>query len=158
MEAIKSVLVAVLFICLVPLAYVLTQVRRRQLSDHHVSLREQRPVPFLVAIGSVIVGLALLRTLGAPQMLLALIVAMLAGLAVSLLVTLAWKISMHVATLSGAVVIVLLVFGPWLLPIVALVILQGWARMQLRDHTLGQVLSGAAVGATVAAAVFLPLR
>jgi hypothetical protein len=57
------------------------------------------------------------------------------GLDTSLLATLAWKISIHVAVAAGAVVILVLVFCPgWLLlaPLVAVV---GWARVVLDDHS-----------------------
>jgi hypothetical protein len=47
------------------------------------------------------------------------------------LVTLAWKISIHTATLAGAVTILVIVFGPYLLPVVILPVLVGWAGVEL---------------------------
>ena len=89
---------------------------------------------------------------------MALEAAMAVGLRSSLLVTLAWKISIHVAVVAGAVVIVALVFGPVALSLVPLVLLVGWARVALQDHTPAQALAGAVLGALVAASVFALLR
>jgi len=150
--------VSALFATLVPLLYLLRGVRRRQFTDHHVRLREQRPLAFLVGIASLLIGLALMVVLGAPRQLLALIAAMGVGLIVSLLVTLLWKISVHVAVVAGAVVILVLVFGPLLLVLAPLVALVGWARVEVADHTPAQVIAGSGLGAAVAAVVFILLR
>jgi len=150
--------VSALFATLVPLLYLLRGVRRRQFTDRHVRLREQRPLAFLVGIASLLIGLALMVVMGAPRELLALVAAMGVGLIVSLLVTLLWKISVHVAVVAGAVVILVLVFGPLLLILGPLVALVGWARVEVGDHTPTQVIAGSGLGATVAAAVFMLLR
>jgi len=150
--------VSALFATLVPLLYLLRGVRRRQFTDRHVRLRQQRPLAFLVGIASLLIGLALMVVLGAPRELLALIAAMGVGLIVSLLVTLLWKISVHVAVVAGAVVILVLVFGPLLLILGPLVALVGWARVEVADHTPAQGIAGSALGATVAAVVFMLLR
>ncbi|HVC34661.1 MAG TPA: phosphoesterase PA-phosphatase [Chloroflexota bacterium] len=147
-------LLAVLMIIPVPLFYVLRGVRRRRLSDRHVGVRAQRPLPMLIGVGAVVVALVVLSVLGAPRELVALIAAMFVGLLVSLLITLRWKISIHTAVVAGDVVILVLVFGPILLPLLALVALVGWARVTLGDHTSAQVIAGASLGAIVAASVF----
>ena len=77
---------------------------------------------------------------------------------VSLLVTLAWKVSVHTAVAAGAVTILALVFGAPLLVLWPLVGLIGCARVEVGDHTLGQAVAGAALGTTVAAVVFPLLR
>jgi hypothetical protein len=94
----------------------------------------------------------------APQELVALIVAMGAGLASSLLVTLVRKISIHVAVVAGAVVILVLVFGTTWLALVPLIAAIGWARVSLGDHTPAESIAGALFGAAVAATVFSALR
>lgn len=157
-EAIIWGVIAVSFASLLPMFYIIRGVRRRRLSDHHVRIREQRPLPLLVGALSVVVGTALLTFLHAPRDLVALIGAMAAGLLTSLLVTLFWKISVHVAVAAGAVVILALVFGPPLLILTPIVALVGWARVELRDHTVAQVVAGVVQGAVVAAVVFDWLR
>lgn len=157
-EAVRSALIAVLFAVLVPTAFVLRQVRRQRLSDRHVRQREQRRLPLLVAILSVLLGLGVLVLGQAPRALVALVAAMAVGLVAALLVTLAWKISIHVAVVAGAVTILALVFGPAALFLAPLVVVVGWARIALHDHTPAQTAAGAALGALVAAAVFSVAR
>ncbi len=74
------------------------------------------------------------------------------------LVTLRWKISIHVATVAGAVVILTLVFGLGFALLAPAVALTGWARVALGDHTPAQVAAGAVLGAAIAASVFPLLR
>lgn len=151
-------LLAAFFAVLLPFLYLLRGVRRRQFTDHHVSVRWQRPLPLSVGVASVLVGLGLMVMLRAPLELVALVVAMAVGPAVSLLVTLVWEISIHVAVAAGAIVILVLVFGPQFLAAAPLVALVGWARVEVGDHTPMQVVAGAVLGATVAAVVFTLLR
>ena len=146
------------FCGLLPYGIVIVGVHHRRWTDRHLRARQQRPVPFLAAIASVLAGLAVLLALDAPPQLVALVVAMLAGLAATLLVTLWWKLSVHTAAASGTVAILALVFGPALtlaLPTVALV---AWSRVRLGDHTPAQTLAGAALGGLVATTVFIALR
>lgn len=88
----------------------------------------------------------------------ALVVAMLATLLAILAVTTRWKISVHTAVSGGAVALLALTYGPWPLVGGVLVVLVGWSRVRLRDHTLAQALAGAALGAAVAGPVFVTLR
>ena len=151
-------LLAATFCGLVPYGIVLAGVHRRRWTDRHLRARQQRPIPFLAAIASVLAGLALLLALDAPRPLVALVVAMLTGLAVTLLVTLWWKLSVHSAAAGGTVAILALTFGPALTLAVPAVALVAWARVRLGDHTPAQTLAGAALGGLVATTVFILLR
>ena len=148
-------LVAVFFAAGFPYGLVLIGVRRGRLTDHHVSLREQRPRMMAIALASVAVGLVVLRLLDAPHALFSLVAAMVAGLAVGLAVTSFWKISIHAAAAAGTVESLVMLVSRWWLLLVPLVVLTGWARVEIRDHTPVQVLVGAIVGAVVAAGVLL---
>jgi membrane-associated phospholipid phosphatase len=50
--------------------------------------------------------------------------------------------------------VLLLVFGPALLVVWPLVALIAWSRVQVGDHSPGQVLAGVALGVVVNATVF----
>jgi hypothetical protein len=150
--------VAALFESVIPFAYILRGVSRGQLSDRHVRVREQRRGPLLFGLGSVLVGFAVLLALGAARPLLAAVVAGGVGLVVAATVSHWWKMSIHAAVAAGACVILTQVYGPAALAALPLVGLVGWSRVVLRDHTVTQVLVGAAVGAAVAGTVFGLLR
>lgn len=149
---------AATFAGVLPLAYLVRGARQGRWEDHHVGEREKRPAVILVILASVLVGTALLMAAGAPRELLALLAAMVAGLLVTLAVTVVWKISVHAAVAAGTVVVLTLVFGPALAVLWLLVALVGWSRVALGDHTVGQVIGGTVAGGLVAAVVFTWLR
>jgi membrane-associated phospholipid phosphatase len=150
-------LLAATFCGLLPYGIVFAGVRRQRWADRHLRARHQRPIPFLTAIASILVGLALLLALDAPRQLVALVVAMLTGLAATLVVTLWWKLSVHTAAAGGTVAILALTFGPALALAVPTVALVAWSRVRLGDHTPAQTLAGAALGGLVATTVFILL-
>ncbi|SIQ60388.1 phosphatase PAP2 family protein [Micromonospora avicenniae] len=151
-------LLAVIFVSGIPFAYIVGGVRRGRLTDHHVGQREQRRVPLLVGLCSVVVGLVLLVGFGAPRPVVALAVAGAVGLVVAVTVSHWWKMSIHSAVAAGAMVILVLTFGARLLVVAPLLALVGWSRVRLRDHTVPQVVVGALVGGLVAGVVFAALR
>lgn len=149
---------AVLFTGAIPYAFVLIGARRGAWSDHHVPELKDRPLVLLVGALSVLLGLGTLAALGAPQELVALVVAELAGIAVALAVSLVWKISIHASVIYGTVTVLVLVFGPWLLLSLVPALAVSWARIVLRAHTLAQVVTGGIVGTLIAGIVFSALR
>lgn len=149
---------AALMAGVLPYAFLLHGVRHGRYTDRHVPLRQQRTVPLAVAGASVIAGVALLALLGAPQVLTALAVAMLVGLALTVAITQAWKISVHTAVAAGSATILTLVYGGPLATTALLVAATGWSRVVLRAHTTAQVTAGALLGAGVAGGVFTALR
>lgn len=150
--------IAIAFVTLIPLGIIAIGVRRNRLSDHHVRVRQQRPVLIILALISIVAGLGILVTMHASRELLALLAAMLVGLVVTLVVTLFWKVSLHTSTFAGAVTILVLALGPSFAVLYPLVILIGWARVEIGDHSPSQVGLGAVLGFVVAATVFSAFR
>jgi membrane-associated phospholipid phosphatase len=138
----------------IPLTYIIRGVRRGRFENHHVDARERRPAVLIFAAGSVVVGLALMVYFDAPRALVALVVAMLAGLALTLTVTHFLKVSFHSAVAGGTATILVLVFGPWWLVSFLAVAAIGWSRIFLRSHTLSQVVVGVTLGVLAAGVVF----
>jgi membrane-associated phospholipid phosphatase len=151
-------ILAALLIGVAPYAWVLLAVRRGRFTSRHIPERAQRLLPLAVAAGWAAASVAVMAILGAPRQLIALILAMLAGLAVTAAITTRWKISLHTAVAGGTVTILTIVYGPALLTTVILVAGIGWSRVHARDHTIAQVIAGALLGAAIAASVFIPLR
>ncbi|WP_214317364.1 hypothetical protein [Nonomuraea sediminis] len=132
----------------VPAVVIAAGVRSGRLDSHHIVERARRTGPLLAAVAAVVAALVLLVTLGAPRLLVATVTAMLVALAVTVPITLRWKISFHAAVSSGTVVVVAHVLPA--VPVVAAgVLVVGlicWARVRLAHHTWPQVLAGALVG------------
>ncbi|EHK88737.1 phosphatase PAP2 family protein [Saccharomonospora azurea] len=139
---------------ILPMGVIVWGARRGRWDGHHVRDREGRLVPFVALL--VLSGgcLALLIRWGAPRMLVALDVAMIAVLLVSGAITVWWKVSMHAAVAAGAVVILAVAYTPWLLPLLLLAVAVCWSRVRLRDHTTAQVVAGTVLGVVVGGGVF----
>jgi hypothetical protein len=135
-----------------PYLVLIQGVRSGRLGDRHLSRREERPAMMVIGLISVCLGLAIMRALGAPKALFALVGAMVAGVAVALSISIFWKISIHVACAAGAIAVLVIVLGPGWLIALPIVVAVAWARVRLRDHTWGQAVAGAIVGAAVGAA------
>jgi hypothetical protein len=147
-------LLAAVFFSLAPFAGILWGVLRGRVSDHHVSQRAQRPFVIVLSLVSFVTGYLTLRLGGAPRPLLAVMLALLAAAVICLLVTLFWKMSMHMAVAGCAAAVLTLLVGPVALAGGPALLVIAWSRVRLRDHTPSQVVAGAVTGALLAGAVF----
>jgi hypothetical protein len=143
-------LVVAVFSSVLPMAFIVRGARLGRWDGHHVRNRDGRTVPLLLCLASTVLGLAILLFGHAPRDVTALDVAMLATLFACAIVTRWWKISLHSAVAGGAVAMVVL-----LTPIVVLI---GWSRVAVADHTVAQVIAGALIGPILGGAVFLLVR
>jgi membrane-associated phospholipid phosphatase len=146
--------VAAVFASVLPYAIILRGVRRGRLSDRNISLRQDRIRFGVVAITSILIGLALLAAFDAPAEMVALLASIAVGVVCGWVITLWWKISVHAAIAAGAATVLTLVFGTALLAAWALVALIAWSRVQVGDHTPTQVLAGVALGVVINATIF----
>ena len=142
----------------VPYGFVIHAVLRRRVSDIHIRTRQERYVPILVALGAMGLCLATLALGSAPRALTALLASLLATILVGGVITLRWQISGHAAAAAGSLAICALCFGPWLLVLSPLVVLICAARLVLRDHTLGQLVAGVALGGVLSPLVMIAVR
>ena len=148
----------VTFAVLLPYAALALLVRTGRVADRHVIRRDERHLPALIALVSVVVGTLVLTALNAPRDLLALVWALVAGVATLGLVTTLSKASLHTAVIAGAVTILTIRLGAGALLLSPLVALVGWARWRAGRHTGWQVALGAALGAASAGLTFAGLR
>jgi len=153
-DAIKEAIIGVLLGLLLPFSYLLRQVRRGRVTDHHVGTRTQRPRILLVFFFAVLAALVALIKFGSPPELIALIGASMTGLVVALTITLFWKVSIHAGVAAGIATIFVILFGPWMLLLAPFVLAVGWARITLGDHTTAQVIVGTVIGAFISGGAF----
>jgi membrane-associated phospholipid phosphatase len=145
---------AAVFVCVVPLAYVLLLVKLGRVPDHHISDRAKRAPVLFAALASVIVGLGVLHVVGAPVSVSVMVLSLIAGIVVTAVVSLFWKLSGHASVIATAAVILALMFGPACLPLLLLVPLVAWSRVVLGAHTVAQVVVGSLFGGVVIAGVW----
>jgi membrane-associated phospholipid phosphatase len=150
--------VAVLFVCVLPLAAVVLLVRLGKVTDHHVSDRKQRAPVLAMTVVSLLAGLAVLLAINAPYSVIVVVLAIVGGVVVLAVISLFWKISGHAGAIALTTVITVLVLGvPWI-PLLLLIPAVGWSRVVLRAHTVAQVVAGALVGGGVTAGLWWLLR
>ncbi|MEV4344469.1 phosphoesterase PA-phosphatase [Actinoplanes sp. NPDC049596] len=144
---------------LLPVLYILRGVRRGRWTDKHVIVHSQRRKPLLIILVSTATGIGALALAGAPRTLLMLIASMVLSLLVAVPVTLlfGWGVSIHALVAAGSVAALTVLHG-WPVAAVGCVVVTavGWARVRLKEHSLGQVVFGALVGA-LAMGVAFPL-
>ena len=145
-NAFVSVILAVFFLSVGPMAYILYGVKTGKFTDIDVSVRTQRTGPFIFGILSSLVGSFLLQWLQGTH-LIAVILQLIAlsGL-VMMITTFWWKISMHAAAVAAAVTTMTVLYGKIILPAFLLVIAVSWSRVILHRHTKAQVIGGSIVG------------
>jgi membrane-associated phospholipid phosphatase len=149
-------LVTTVGISLAPLLHIAQGVRAGRYRDHHLSVRQERLIPFLVGLVSAGTALALLLLWHASRAFLATVAAVVVGAALALVIThgARWKISLHVAGNAGAVTVMVLLFGWPAVLLVPLVPLVGWARWQLRAHTPAQAVAAMLISVAVTVVAF----
>ncbi|HWH00924.1 MAG TPA: phosphoesterase PA-phosphatase [Pilimelia sp.] len=156
-QALAVGLVAAAAASFVPIGYIVRGVRRGRWTDRHVTVREQRRLPLLVCLASTLAGTVVLYAAGAPRPVVALIASMVAALAVTWPITMLarWKVSVHALVAAGTVAALGVVFGgPAALALCPVAVAVCWSRIALNDHTVGQVLVGALIGAAAAGLLF----
>jgi len=140
---------ALLFADGVPLAYLTLGQRFGWVSGFDMPRRQER-APFIAVnlIGNGL-GYLLLRVLGAPASLAALLLVYVGMGATMLTISTFWKISLHAGGVGGFAAALTWLFGPaWALTFLAIPLV-GWARVFRRRHNWAQVAVGGIVGASV---------
>jgi membrane-associated phospholipid phosphatase len=150
--------VAVLFVCVLPLAAVILLVRLGKVTDHHVSDRRQRAPVLAMSVVSLLAGLAVLLAINAPYSVIVVVLAIVGGVVILAVISLFWKISGHAGAIALTTVISVLILGVQWLPLLLLVPAVGWSRVVLRAHTVAQVVAGALVGGGATALLWWLLR
>jgi len=130
----------------IPTVFIIFLFSRRKVTDLHISVRQQRNVPYLITIISYFVGFGLIYGIIGPGVLAAVMLSSAINNTVLALINLYWKISAHAIGISTPLTILSLLFGWLILPLFIFVPVVNWARVQLKAHTLGQVTAGSLLG------------
>jgi membrane-associated phospholipid phosphatase len=136
----------VLFFGFLPLFFIWSGIRRGGISDIDITKKEER-TPFILAIlffwG---IGLILAWFMGAPILIIKiLIIALIIGIII-LFINFYWKISGHTLALTAVFLMINELFGWqyfWLLLFIPLI---AWSRWAQKKHTLEQLVAGVLLG------------
>lgn len=145
--------IALLFLSLGPLVYIMIGVRTGKLSDMDVSKRTERVGPFVFGLLSICLGWFVLVVLGAPAILITCLMMTAISGVIMMVTTLWWKISIHSSSLAGAATLLTALYGVVMLPSFALLALVSWSRVVLRRHTVAQVIAGSLLSIALTALI-----
>ncbi|MFE2723873.1 hypothetical protein [Kitasatospora sp. NPDC059327] len=146
---------AILFAGAVPMLYIVYARSGGRWSERHLTDRVKRMTVLPVICASAAAGVVLEMATSAPASMVALTAAMCATITAVWPVTRWYKISVHAAVTSGAFTMLAIEYSWWWLAGLLLVPVISWARVQVREHTIGQVVSGTALGMLVAGGVYV---
>ncbi len=141
-KQIVTILNALVFGFIAPIALFLILRKKGRLADQDASIKEERTIPFLIAIIFYLIGLWVMIKYDLNIISIAFWFCYISNTIITIFINKFWKISAHAMGAAGPFAALVFVFG-WigiiLLPIVILV---GWARIELKCHKLTQVLAG----------------
>ncbi len=120
-----------------------------KISDYNITFREQRFLPLLVLIAVNALGYEFMKQLHPPRLLTGILLFNAVNTVFILLITLQWKISIHLFTFSSSVGLLFMQFGAVALWLLLLVPVLMWSRIVLKAHNFMQTLVGAMVGFVV---------
>lgn len=129
-------------------------VRSGRLDSVFTNVRRQRLKIYLLAGGWAAVGCVVLLYLKAPPRLMAASVAGLSTVVIFMCINLWWKISLHTAFIAASVTLLVILYGWVAVVAIVLIPLMFWARMELKRHSLAQVVAGALLSTLIVAVVF----
>ncbi len=155
------IVISVTFGVSLPTGFVLFLRSRNTITDIHISVRQQRTVPYIVTILLYLIGFGLDYWLVGGGVMCALMFCYATNALITLFINFYWKISAHAIGVGGPLAILTLLFGWTIVPFYLLIPLVDWARVYLKAHTLGQVVVGSLFGLCFTAAqlllIFRPL-
>ncbi len=120
-----------------------------RISDYNITFREQRFLPLLVLIAVNALGYEFMKQLHPPRLLTGILLFNAVNTVFILLITLQWKISIHLFTFCSSVGLLFMQFGTVSLWLLLLVPVLMWSRIELKAHNFMQTLVGATVGFAV---------
>lgn len=125
-----------------PISLFLILRKKGKLADQDASIKEERTIPFLIAIIFYLIGIWIMIKYNLNIISIAFWFCYISNTVITIFINRFWKISAHAMGVAGPFAALVFAFG-WigiiLLPIVLLV---GWARVELKCHTTSQVVTG----------------
>ena len=154
MAALSWALLCILFGMMIPFVYVFLLYRKNKIYDIHIPEKSKRIKPLLFTLLSYITGLVVLYLLKAPLFLKVIFILTIISATIYTIITFYWKISMHASYITFIVITFNILLGPWMLLLLPLIPIVGWARVRAKRHTKSQVFIGAGLATVICVLVY----
>jgi len=116
------------------------------LSDEDASIKEERTFPYFVATVIYMSGFAILLFFEVSIISIAFWFCYISNTVLIMIINKHWKISAHTMGAAGPVAALYFVIGWKIIFVALLIIIISWARVQLKLHSIPQVIAGALAG------------
>jgi len=146
-EAINWAFLCLLFGTVVPYLYIYFLYKKKKINDMHMPEKENRIKPMVVACISYIICFIILYVLEGPKILKSIFAVIIVSTVILTIITYFWKICLHASGITFMVITFYILFGKWILLMIPLIPLIGWARVRIKKHTVSQVILGAGITA-----------
>ena len=149
MAALNWAMLCILFGMIIPFIYIFFLYRKNKIYDIHMPDRKNRMKPMIFTIFSNIAGFIVLYLLKAPFFLRTLCILSIIATSILTVITFYWKISLHTSWITSIVITFNVLLGPWMLLLLPLIPIIGWARVRAKKHTTPQVVLGAGLSSII---------
>jgi len=153
-DAMKWALISLAISVLPIFIVVIFLIHRKKLDGFFANPREQRSVVYILASALGAIGCGILWYLDAPELLAVAFTAGLASIVVFTGINYFWKISLHTAFTAASVTVIIMVYGATAAWTLVFLPLMAWARIELKQHSVAQVITGGLLAAAIVAGVF----
>lgn len=144
-EAIKWAFLCLLFGTVIPYLYICFLYKKKEINDMRIPEKEDRIKPLVVACISYIICFIILYVLDGPLFLKSIFAASIVSTVILTIITYFWKISLHTSWITFMVITFNILFGRWMLLMIPLIPVIGWARVRIKEHTMNQVILGVGI-------------
>ncbi|MCJ7554029.1 MAG: hypothetical protein MUO34_09110 [Ignavibacteriaceae bacterium] len=115
---------------------------KKLLVDSDASIKEERTLPFSIAIVFYVIGFIILNYFEVNIISIAFWFCYISNTIITILINKHWKIIAHAMGAAGPFAALTFVFGLYALIFGIIVVIVGWARIRLKCHTFAQVFAG----------------
>lgn len=141
-KILSTIVIAVIFGFIAPITLFLIFRKKGKLIDQDASIKEERTIPFIIALGFYLIGLFLMIKFNLNIISIAFWFCYISNTLITIFINKYWKISAHSMGASGPFAALVSAFGIIGLFLFPVVILVGWSRIKLKCHSLSQVVTG----------------
>ncbi len=141
-NSISLMVITTLFGFIFPILMFVIMRKKNLVTDQDALIKEQRTIPFIIATVIYLIGLFFLIYFDVSEISIAFWFCFISNTIFTIIINKYWKISIHSMGASGAFGALVFAFGAVALPFILIVLLVGWSRIELKCHSLSQVVAG----------------
>jgi len=142
LEAVGWAFLCLLFGVAIPYLYIGFLYKKKEIDSMHIPKKENRIKPLLLTCASYTVCFIILYVLDGPVFLKSIFAVSIVSTIILTIITYFWKISLHTSWITFIVITFNILFGRWMLLMIPLIPVIGWARVRVKEHTVNQVIFG----------------